>query len=60
MSELPIRQEGKVVEGAKSNSHEGAEEATRAISTPPAKQRSRTATTTREDERQTLDDSKVS
>ncbi|KAL0916645.1 hypothetical protein M5K25_014173 [Dendrobium thyrsiflorum] len=39
----------KVVEGAKSNSHEGAEEATRAISTPPAKQRS----TKKEDERQT-------
>ncbi|KAI0499049.1 hypothetical protein KFK09_019950 [Dendrobium nobile] len=41
MSQLPIRQEGKVVEGAKSNSHEGTEVATRAICTPPANQRSR-------------------
>ncbi|KAI0514122.1 hypothetical protein KFK09_010156 [Dendrobium nobile] len=32
---------------AKSNSHEVAEEATRATSTPPAKHRSRTARTTR-------------
>ncbi|KAI0505081.1 hypothetical protein KFK09_016038 [Dendrobium nobile] len=44
----------KLGEGAKLNSHEGAEEATRAISTTPAKQRSRTATTKREDESQTL------
>ncbi|KAI0488124.1 hypothetical protein KFK09_027951 [Dendrobium nobile] len=53
MSKFPIRQEGKDVEGAKLNSHEGNEEATHAISTPPGKQRSLTATTKREDERQT-------
>ncbi|KAI0497827.1 hypothetical protein KFK09_021065 [Dendrobium nobile] len=45
-----VRTGGKVVEGAKSNSQERAEEATRAIYTPPAKQRSRAATTKREDE----------
>ncbi|PKU75888.1 hypothetical protein MA16_Dca005935 [Dendrobium catenatum] len=41
----------------KSNINERVEEATRAISSPPAKQRNRTAMTKREDERRTLDPS---
>ncbi|PKU74980.1 hypothetical protein MA16_Dca020190 [Dendrobium catenatum] len=52
MSKFPIRQQGKDFEGTKLNSHEGNEESTHAISTPPAKQRSLTATTKREDDRQ--------
>ncbi|KAI0510975.1 hypothetical protein KFK09_011591 [Dendrobium nobile] len=55
MSTLSIPQEGYFVERAKSNSNDGAEEATCAKSLPYSKQRSRTARLNRQDVKQTLD-----